>query len=768
MQIFEKPQPAREGERIAHETKHDESLEKILDTSLVKQEEGLQGEVEHLVSTEASEENGDKDISSVEVAEDNNDNNRLAEAKENSAKVTPQGEDDLEEGLQIDETGERIIVKSPENILVTSLVKQKEDLQGEGEKLKTTEASIKNKDEEASSIKMAEDNDENNKTSETTENSVKVTPKGEEDPEHALQNDELGETNQKVESPGEVLDTQLVKPGIGLQGDSRNLAPAENSMEKRDEGISSVKVAADNDDNDRLAEATENSAKATPEGEENSEHILQKDEPGESITQETNNGAEIPENISDPPLVKQEEGPQGESGNVAPTEAAMEKRDEDTSYVEVAEENDDNNRLAEDTENSEKVTPEGGEDSENVLQIDEPGQNIVGVANHNVDSPDINLDTLFVKQEESLQGEGENSTPTKTSIENSDEDIFSVKVAEDNDENNRLAEIMENSEEDSEQVLQKDDPREKNHDVESPDNTLDNSLLIQEEDLHVEGEDLAPTETSIKNKDEDTPPVIAAEHKDDNNRQDETRENNAKGTTKGEEDSEHVVQKDAVEESIACETDHEDEKHEKALNTPLVKQEGCLQGQDENMIATEASTETRDEETSSMKIAEGNDDINQVAETAGNSVKGKGKGEEDTEQVFQKNEPGEKLEQLLDVTPDEMETESSTEEAKKTTCIKEEGIIQNLEETSETEKREEEAAREKVNSRIQTLKLINYHLSQKLKLLGNGKFNHLTIILTLPLTYGPRLPLNKLCPTCTIFNFLILYIIVKCQLIILI
>ena len=32
-------------------------------------------------------------------------------------------------------------------------------------------------------------------------------------------------------------------------------------------------------------------------------------------------------------------------------------------------------------------------------------------------------------------------------------------------------------------------------------------------------------------------------------------------------------------------------------------------------------------------------------------------------------------------------------------------------------------------------KLINYQLSQKLKLLGNGAFNHLTNILTLPLSH---------------------------------
>ena len=39
--------------------------------------------------------------------------------------------------------------------------------------------------------------------------------------------------------------------------------------------------------------------------------------------------------------------------------------------------------------------------------------------------------------------------------------------------------------------------------------------------------------------------------------------------------------------------------------------------------------------------------------------------------------------------------------------------------------------------------ILNYQLSQKLKLLENGKFNHLTISLTLTLTCGLKLPLNK-------------------------
>jgi hypothetical protein len=747
MQIFEELQTARTGESLEHEKIHDvESPGKIPDASLVKQE-GLWQEAKHL----ASAKDEDEDTSSVQVAVDNNDSNRLAEATENSAKVTLQGEEDSEQGLQINELGESIVVESPENTLHTSLVKH---LKGEGEDQDSTEASIESRDEETSFIKVTEDDGINNRPAETTESSVKVIPEVEEDSDHVLQNNEPGETNHEVESPGEILDT--VKAGEGLQGDIENQAPAEASTGKgkRDVDKSSVKVPEDNTDINRLAEATENSAKATPDGGEISEHALQKDEPGESIARETNHGAESPENCPDHPLVKQEESLQGECKKPAPTEAAIEKRDEDTSCVEVAGDNDNIDGVAETTENSTKLTPEGAEDSEKVLQIDEPGQNIVGVTNHNVDSPENNLDISLVKQEEGIQGEDDNLAPTKPSIENTDEDTsssFPFNVDEDNDNNNKQIETTENSvkvtpkgEEDSEQLLQKDDPQEnpvqgRNHEVESPEEVLDNSLVNQEEDLQGKGENLAPTEASIENKDEDASPDIVAEHKDDTNGRDEdaspdivaehkddtngrdeARENSAKGAPKGEEDSEDVLQKDAVREGIACEADHELESPEKTLDTPPVKQEEGLQGEDENLIPTEASIEKIDEDTSSIKIAEGNDEKNRLEEPAENSAKVTAKGEEDLEQVFRKDEPREKIEQLLDVMSEEMEAESSSDKTKKTTCMKEEGIIQNLEETSETEKKEEtktiddkkekEAAVGKVNKRMKSLNSSHFSL----------------------------------------------------------
>ena len=51
------------------------------------------------------------------------------------------------------------------------------------------------------------------------------------------------------------------------------------------------------------------------------------------------------------------------------------------------------------------------------------------------------------------------------------------------------------------------------------------------------------------------------------------------------------------------------------------------------------------------------------------------------------------------------------------------------------------------------MSLLNYQFSQKLKLLENCKFNHLTIILTLSISCGPpKLSFNKWGPTRKTFN----------------
>ncbi|KAG6720035.1 hypothetical protein I3842_03G038100 [Carya illinoinensis] len=681
---------------IVLETAHGIEIPKnISDLALVKQEEGLQAECEKIALPEAEIEKRHEDTSCVKVVEDKDVNNSLAEATENSAKATPEGLEDSQHALHEHETRESIAletyhgVESPKNIPDSALVKQEEVLQGEVENQYSTESSIESRDGETSSIKVAKDNDENNRQAETTENHARVVQQGDEETDHVLQKYESGETNCEAERPREILDT--VKQWNYLQEDDDNLVP-ETSCNKKDELTSSVEVFGDKIENNGQAEAKENSEKTTQESEEDSGHALQRDETGECIAHETNHGVEGPKNTPDPALVKQKEGLQAECEKLAPTEAEIEKRQGYISYSKVAEDNNANNKLAEDTKRNTKIPSESGEDSYKALLTDEPGETIRGLTNHNVEGPENNLDSLLVKQGEGMQGEGDNLGQTKTSI----------KVAEDED-NIRPIETTRNSikvilkgEEDSEHVLQKDDPQQKpilerNHDVEKPEENLDKSLVNQEEDLQVQGEHLVPTEASMENKDEDIPNVKMAGHKAENNMQDEDRENSPKGTPKVE-DSEHSLNKDARGEIIGCEADHEIESLEKIDSSPLVNQEVFLQGEGENLISKEASEERRDEDTSYMKIANGNDNDDNdgvAAEAADISVKATTKGEENLDQVLQKDEPGKQPEQLLDVVSEDKEPEYILEKMENTTLMKEEGIIQNLEETLEVEKKEE-------------------------------------------------------------------------------
>eukprot|EP00261_Vitis_vinifera_P039243 XP_019080486.1 PREDICTED: golgin subfamily B member 1 isoform X3 [Vitis vinifera] len=100
MQIFESSEMARAVECV--------ESEKILDTSMVKPKESLQGEGENQVPIEISrEERRDEHRYSV-VDEDNDDNTGLVEVKYSGKEETSKGEENTEWISQKDETGEKL------------------------------------------------------------------------------------------------------------------------------------------------------------------------------------------------------------------------------------------------------------------------------------------------------------------------------------------------------------------------------------------------------------------------------------------------------------------------------------------------------------------------------------------------------------------------------------------------------------------------------------------------------------------------------------
>lgn len=115
---------------------------------------------------------------------------------------------------------------------------------------------------------------------------------------------------------------------------------------------------------------------------------------------------------------------------------------------------------------------------------------------------------------------------------------------------------------------------------------------------------------------------------------------------------------------------------ERSVVTLFVKQE-----EENELDQVEASKEVNKVEDSfSTEVVK--DDDNKLKATEREIA-------EDLQPTPQKDEPGEKLEDVLQVAPDETEIETSSGNATSVTCMEGEGTIQDIAETSKTENKEE-------------------------------------------------------------------------------
>ncbi|XP_034705824.1 uncharacterized protein LOC117929600 isoform X5 [Vitis riparia] len=124
---------------------------------------------------------------------------------------------------------------------------------------------------------------------------------------------------------------------------------------------------------------------------------------------------------------------------------------------------------------------------------------------------------------------------------------------------------------------------------------------------------------------------------------------------------------------------------EKILDTSMVKPKESLQGEGENQVPIEISTEERRDEHRYSVVDEDNDDNTGLVEVKYSGKEETSKGEENTEWISQKDETGEKLEQSINVMSKVTEAINSSEYTEKITCIEEEQAIQDVEQTFEKE-----------------------------------------------------------------------------------
>ncbi|XP_020414632.1 LOW QUALITY PROTEIN: uncharacterized protein LOC18781677 [Prunus persica] len=143
-------------------------------------------------------------------------------------------------------------------------------------------------------------------------------------------------------------------------------------------------------------------------------------------------------------------------------------------------------------------------------------------------------------------------------------------------------------------------------------------------------------------------------------------------------------------ESTTWELNKNIEIPENILNTSTVKCEEGEQGEGKNTAPTKATEEDhRDEDPFTVEVAEEDHDYNSAISVTETSAKVTSNDEEDAPQALQKNEPGGDLQNVLDVMPEEIKTETSRESAEVITCRKEERTIQNSQESSDKERKED-------------------------------------------------------------------------------
>ncbi|KAK2661688.1 hypothetical protein Ddye_000262 [Dipteronia dyeriana] len=311
----------------------------------------------------------------------------------------------------------------------------------------------------------------------------------------------------------DVIDTSLEKQKDNLQSEGDNLTPTDTSPEeKRTEDKSLLMVAQENSSFNELLDAKDNTEKNPSISEEDSEHISHKNETGEKLDQSLSKMVDETEpfssNADKIPRLMEEGAPQNEEE----TERNNETRDNklaveedlevvaEISNASKSEENmalepksemdktvdgvDSTEELPEDSKDTEKqnhttsILPEPilqsfaeEEKEEETPKIEifensetaRAAESIAHETSETIESPKELLDTSSVKHEENLPSE---EKTTETSLEEKNEDISLVMVADKNSNANELVNATDekkssNSEDDLVHILQKNESEEK-------------------------------------------------------------------------------------------------------------------------------------------------------------------------------------------------------------------------------------------------------------------------------------------------------------------
>ncbi|XP_024029532.1 titin isoform X3 [Morus notabilis] len=590
--------------------------------------------------------------------------------------------------------------KDVEGSVDASLVKQEESRHEEGKYRDQIDVSIEeNKLEDKFSTELVKNDDDNKVIA--TEREIELATKGEEDQQQATQKDEPEE---KLE---DLLHVTLKETDTeNLSEMDRELACAE--VEKVIQNLNENSKTKKDGEKPKITDDTNDSEKEIPKE-------LETTEAGERLPYEINEDAE---SSVDALSLKQEESQQEKVKYIDQVKALTEENKlEETGTAEVVKDDQENKvsdasskdevdqqhatqkeEYEDKLENLPCVTPEetkaetSTENARSItsMEVEGTAQNLEetsetektkDIDNTNDSEKEIprELETAYVdeevehfvesssiNQDEIPQDESKYLDQVEAPTENIVEEIYSTEEVKENDGSKvevteKKVEVVSKDEEDQQQASQKDEPREKLEDLlhvtpEESDTEPSNGISREITCVEVEG--------AVQNVDETA----------------ETENEGAKtkNVNVSEKEISNELETTEAGESFPCKIN---EDAESSFDAPSVKQEKSQQEEVKYIGQVQASIEDNKPEESFTTEVVKVDDENKVSTL-------ESKAEEDQQQAAQQDKPGEKLKSLLPVTPEETETETSTENAQNITFMGVEGIAQNLEETSEKEKTE--------------------------------------------------------------------------------
>ncbi|XP_062106929.1 uncharacterized protein LOC133818205 [Humulus lupulus] len=661
------------------------------------------------------------------------DENETEPSSENARNITCV---EISKELETPGVGESIPRKTNEDVekfVVASSVKQ-EDQHEVDKGLDPVDALKEDiKDDDSSSTKAVEE-DEDGKII-TVDRSTDIASKCKSDQQHALQKDDLREkdaelllaTPEETETEPARDDAEKFVVASSMKQEDqlevdKELDPVDTLKEETKVDNSLSTTAGEEDEGSKII-TTDRSTDIASKGETNQQYAQQKEEPREKLEDlllatpeeiETELASEDAEKFVVASSVKQEEQHEFNKEQDS-TEAFKEKTKVDDSLsTKVVVENEDSKII-----NTDKITDiasKGDTDQEHALQKDEPREKLAelllampeetetGLASEDAENFVV---ASLMKQEDQHEVDKELDPMDTLKEETKDDDSLSTKAMEEDDSKiitaDRSTDTASKCETNQQHALQKDEPREKHVEMllATPEETETKlasedveKFVVASSDQHEVDKKLDPVDTlKEETKVDDSLSTKAVEEDEDNKII--TADKSTNTTSKGDMNQQHALQKDEPREKcedllIATpeETETEPKDFEKFIVASSVKQEDQHEVDKELDPVDTLKEETKADDSLCTKAVEEDEDHKIVTTDRSTDIASKG---ETDQHPLQFDEPREKHENLLLVTPEESETESACEATRNDTYMGREGIIQNHEEIPKTETGQEEA-----------------------------------------------------------------------------